>query len=170
MTPAVRLHYILQKHDKKLLFDYQQSASLTITALLPMKSGSNNMCVFWSVAELSQNKKRKMRPAKTEGKKWYVILKADNLDTGEWLSINALLELITKQTNITQTEYNTLKKSCYLIIISTCFFTFCLSHAIILLICLVECYCHQMSVSLPALRHALLTPSQYPHSGSCLTK
>ena len=129
-----------------------------------LKRGSNGVCVLWSVAEPSRNKKRKARPAKTEGGKRCVILEDDDLDTGEWLPINALLELTTEQTNVTQTEQNTLKKSRHPIDTSARFLALCLSHAIVLLVCLVGCYCHQMSVSLPAPRHALLTPSQYTNN------
>ena len=69
MTRSARLHRIVRKHEKKLLFDYRQSASLTIAPWSPMKRGSNGVCALWSVAEPSQNKKRKARPDKTEGAK-----------------------------------------------------------------------------------------------------
>ena len=43
--------------------------TLTIAPWSPMKKGSNGVCALWSVAEPSQNKKRKARPDKTEGAK-----------------------------------------------------------------------------------------------------
>ena len=51
------------------------------------------------------------------------------------LPINSLLELTTEQTNVTQIEQNTLKKSRYSIDTSARFFAFCLSHAIVLQAC-----------------------------------
>ena len=58
-----------------------------------LKRGSSRVCELWSVAEPSQNKKREARPDKTEGGKRCVIARDDDLDTGEELPINALLEL-----------------------------------------------------------------------------
>ena len=41
MTWSAWLYCIVQKHEKKLLFNYQQSASLTIALWLQMKKGGS---------------------------------------------------------------------------------------------------------------------------------
>lgn len=56
-----------------------------------LKIGNNGMYKLWSVAKLSQNKKKKMRLAKIEERNQFVILENDNLDIREELSINIYL-------------------------------------------------------------------------------
>ena len=61
------------------------------------------MCGLWSAAQPSQNKRRKARPTKTEGRIGEHLLEDDGLDIGEELPINALPELTTRDDKRKQT-------------------------------------------------------------------
>ena len=150
-------------YSKIYILYYITHVRLNVTSYSGLlKRGSSGVCELWSVVEPSQNKKRKTRLAKTEGGKRCVIARDDDLDTGKELPINALSELTTEQTNVTQTEQNTLKKSRHLIDTSARFLSIpCLQASCSGLVCLVVCYCHRMRTCLLAPRHTLLTPSHY---------
>ena len=111
------------------------------------------VCALWSMAEPSQNKRRKARPDKTEGEKQCVIPRNNELDTGEWLPINAIQSWQNKMRRETQT--NKLRASW----VRSRFLD---SQAFVFL------YCSFLSLStsdqlchLPAPRYALLTPPKY---------